>query len=668
MLNFFWGALYAQSGCTGVFPGYIPCAPGHPRSRTRISGAQGISGLHSPLGQNADIVQLEKQLHSLTSLEDGALFLNFINVDMLINDSVDRLMSETHELGGSTIAVDRATPKEETTRQWGKSVPGGYGAYNAYMSAATRYAALGSTTLYDHPSPGFRGDFGSSGMGSGYGSGNSWPPHGPGSMIGGSPLGVSDRHAGYGSGGLSGPLRGMGKKIFVGRLPQEATSEDLRQYFSNFGRILDVYVPKDSKRTGHRGFGFVTFAEDGVADRISRRSHQILGHERSHQNLFIAVISSTVGMSGRKSEMKWKRIGFSALVQFLFGNLDGTPSQSAFANPILKGSSHQMILECPIIHFSKARQHIAKLKGPPILLQTRHHQEGLMVEPAQLLLCNKNLLSGNHGVDGAYLGELGWSSDCNPCSDSSPLIPILVSGLCVTGCLESCDCLLSCVGPGYQLPQGNPIDIWHILEALYLHHYKSASSLVILCVLIVQYGRFYMVLIVKPRFLVKEYFSDTSGRNICESNTILFREMNEVAIDSATPQDDGAPDNLYGGEGRVSSAGGIGGSLRGPASLSGGGYDWGSYGNSGVGPGPTAMDWMFMHAILDFNPRDGVILIIRASLEIVEFTVIMYHPCDDLFQCDNMFWRGTKSPPPPPPGLNLLLLGYYCTVSNGISC
>jgi len=30
---------------------------------------------------------------------------------------------------------------------------GGYGAYNAYISAATRYAALGTPTLYDHPGP-----------------------------------------------------------------------------------------------------------------------------------------------------------------------------------------------------------------------------------------------------------------------------------------------------------------------------------------------------------------------------------------------------------------------------------------------------------------------------------------------------------------------------------
>lgn len=40
------------------------------------------------------------------------------------------------------------------------------------------------------------------------------------------------------------PTRGFGRKIFVGRLPQEATAEDLRQYFGRFGRIADAYVPK----------------------------------------------------------------------------------------------------------------------------------------------------------------------------------------------------------------------------------------------------------------------------------------------------------------------------------------------------------------------------------------------------------------------------------------
>lgn len=181
-----------------------------------------------------EITDLYMPKDKRTSGHRGIGFITFES-----SDSVDILMSETHELEGSTIIVDRATPKDEDTRpapRPSRVNHGGYGAYNAYITAATRYAALGAPTLYDHPA------------------------------------------AAYGR-GLPDPVRGMGKKIFVGRLPQEASAEDLRQYFGRFGHIVDVYVPKDPKRTGHRGFGFVTFSEDGVAERVARRSHEICGQQ-----------------------------------------------------------------------------------------------------------------------------------------------------------------------------------------------------------------------------------------------------------------------------------------------------------------------------------------------------------------------------------------------------
>ena len=34
---------------------------------------------------------------------------------------------------------------------------------------------------------------------------------------------------------------------------------------------------QDAKKTGHRGFGFVTFFEDGVAEQVAKLSHEILG-------------------------------------------------------------------------------------------------------------------------------------------------------------------------------------------------------------------------------------------------------------------------------------------------------------------------------------------------------------------------------------------------------
>jgi RNA-binding protein Musashi len=58
-------------------------------------------------------------------------------------DSVDKLMAESHELAGSTIAVDRATPKEETAKPWGKPFQNPYGAYGVYTNAAARFGAFG---------------------------------------------------------------------------------------------------------------------------------------------------------------------------------------------------------------------------------------------------------------------------------------------------------------------------------------------------------------------------------------------------------------------------------------------------------------------------------------------------------------------------------------------
>lgn len=46
--------------------------------------------------------------------------------------------------------------------------------------------------------------------------------------------------------------RGIGNKIFVGRLPQEASVDDLRDYFGRFGRIQDAYIPKVSYKFRER--------------------------------------------------------------------------------------------------------------------------------------------------------------------------------------------------------------------------------------------------------------------------------------------------------------------------------------------------------------------------------------------------------------------------------
>ena len=57
-------------------------------------------------------------------------------------------------------------------------------------------------------------------------------------------------------------------KVFVGRCTEDMTADDLREYFSKFGEVTDVFIPKP-----FRAFAFVTFLDPEVAQvKIKRKS------------------------------------------------------------------------------------------------------------------------------------------------------------------------------------------------------------------------------------------------------------------------------------------------------------------------------------------------------------------------------------------------------------
>ncbi|XP_072540836.1 TAR DNA-binding protein 43 isoform X2 [Salminus brasiliensis] len=57
------------------------------------------------------------------------------------------------------------------------------------------------------------------------------------------------------------PMRS--RKVFVGRCTEDMTSDDLRQFFMQYGEVTDVFIPKP-----FRAFAFVTFADDQVASSL----------------------------------------------------------------------------------------------------------------------------------------------------------------------------------------------------------------------------------------------------------------------------------------------------------------------------------------------------------------------------------------------------------------
>ncbi|KAH8265437.1 hypothetical protein KR038_007807 [Drosophila bunnanda] len=58
------------------------------------------------------------------------------------------------------------------------------------------------------------------------------------------------------------------KKIFVGGVSQDTSADEVKAYFNQFGAVEDTVMLMDQQTKRHRGFGFVTFENEDVVDRV----------------------------------------------------------------------------------------------------------------------------------------------------------------------------------------------------------------------------------------------------------------------------------------------------------------------------------------------------------------------------------------------------------------
>lgn len=54
----------------------------------------------------------------------------------------------------------------------------------------------------------------------------------------------------------------------MGGVSQDTSAEEVKQYFSQFGKVEETVMLMDQQTKRHRGFGFVTFENEDVVDRV----------------------------------------------------------------------------------------------------------------------------------------------------------------------------------------------------------------------------------------------------------------------------------------------------------------------------------------------------------------------------------------------------------------
>lgn len=73
-------------------------------------------------------------------------------------------------------------------------------------------------------------------------------------------------------------------RIFVGGIPQSASQDELRDYFSHFGHVKDARIITDP-RGNSRGYGFVTYESEADASKVLSLKEEELVFKENKLNI-----------------------------------------------------------------------------------------------------------------------------------------------------------------------------------------------------------------------------------------------------------------------------------------------------------------------------------------------------------------------------------------------
>ena len=87
-------------------------------------------------------------------------------------------------------------------------------------------------------------------------------------------------------------------KLFIGGISWETSEDKLKEYFSNYGDVLQTVVMRDKTSGRPRGFGFVVFVDPAVLDRVLQDQHTIDGRTVEAKRALSREEQQTTGRVG----------------------------------------------------------------------------------------------------------------------------------------------------------------------------------------------------------------------------------------------------------------------------------------------------------------------------------------------------------------------------------
>ncbi|KAL9942262.1 hypothetical protein ACHAQF_006541 [Verticillium nonalfalfae] len=155
-------------------------------------------------------------------------------------------------------------------------------------------------------------------------------------------------------------------KIFVGGVSQETTDQEFKDYFAQFGRVVDATLMMDKDTGRPRGFGFVTFESEEGVDACLKTHLEIHGKP-------IEVKKAQPRGNLREEEEAARRGGG----KFRKGGDDGgTNGQGGMNNQM--GGAGGMTPQGMAQHFQRMQQYFAMMQ------QQMAMQRGMPMNPAMM--------------------------------------------------------------------------------------------------------------------------------------------------------------------------------------------------------------------------------------------------------------------------------------------